>query len=108
MPDRCAAHPWRSADPRPSPSAPSSPSKSGFRQGETLGQGDQRILMGEIEMKRSDRDVAVGDRFEIGRMPRRLDHRAEPEPVIIIAARIGPPGDAQPAVIADSLSAYAN
>ena len=64
--------------------------------------------MGQVEVERGDRDKPVGDRFEVGQMPRRLDHRAEPEPVIIVAARIGALDDPQPAVIADPLAADAD
>ena len=41
-------------------------------------------------------------------MARRLDHRPEPEPVIIIAARVGALDDPQPAVIAQALAADAD
>src|SRR3546814_20164116 len=46
------------------------------------------------------RDIAIGDRFEVGRMRRRLDRRAEREPVIVVAARIGVAGAPKPPVIA--------
>ena len=38
-------------------------------------------------------------------MPGSLDHRAEAEPVIIVAARIGPLDDSQAPVVADALAA---
>src|SRR5947209_18121669 len=41
-------------------------------------------------------------------MARRFDHRAQPEPIIIVAARVGSLHDPQPPVIAQALPAYAN
>lgn len=43
---------------------------------ESFVQGVDRRIMGEIEVKRTDGDIAVGNSFEIGLMARRLNHRA--------------------------------
>ena len=64
--------------------------------------------MRQVEVQRADRHIAVGDRFEVGRMARRFDHRPEPEPVIIVAARIGALDDPQAAIIAQALAADAD
>ena len=60
--------------------------------------------MGQIEVERGHRDIAVGDRLEIGGVAGRVDHRAEAEPVIIVAARIGALVDPEPAVVAQPLA----
>ena len=75
---------------------------------ESLVQSVQRCLVRQVEVKRADRDIAVGDGLEVGRMARSLHHRAEPEPVIIIAPRVGPLDDPQPPVIAQALPAHAD
>src|SRR3546814_17815167 len=53
-------------------------------------------------------DIASGDRFEVGRMRRRLDRRAEREPVIVVAARIGVADDPKPPVLAPALAGDAD
>ena len=51
-------------------------------------------------MERGHGDIAIGDRFEVGRVTRRLNHRRQAEPVIIIASGIGPLDDLDPAIVA--------
>src|SRR3546814_8794787 len=69
---------------------------------------DLRFAVRQVQMEGGYRDIAIGDRFEVGRMRRRLDRRAEREPVIVVAARIGVADDPKPPVIAQALAGDAD
>ena len=76
---------------------------------EAFMEGVERRIVGQVEVKRADRDIAVGDRFEIGRMARAFRPSARAR----TSNNHSPCGsvrcdDPQPPVIAQPLAADAD
>src|SRR5204863_7913031 len=71
--------------------------------------GEQRLKIGhrrlecQIQVQWRDGDIAVGNGFEVGLVPRRLDGRRKAEPEIGKSARVGALDDPQAAVMAQAL-----
>src|SRR6185369_14933246 len=70
--------------------------------------GVDRSIVRQVEVQRRDRDKAIRHRLKVRLVPGSFDHRAEAEPVIIIASWVGALNDAQPAIVSQALAADAD
>src|SRR3546814_20421239 len=62
-------------------------------------QRGERGVVGQVELERRDRDIAVVDRLEVAVVAKAMFDAVQPEPVITIAARVGPLDDRAATII---------
>src|SRR3546814_4564141 len=66
-------------------------------------QRGERGVVGQVELERRDRDIAVVDRLEVAVVAQAVLDAAEAEPVIAIAARVGALDDRTADIIVETL-----
>src|SRR3546814_6639868 len=66
-------------------------------------QRGERGVVGQVELERRDRDIAVVDRLEVAVVAQAVLDAVEAEPVIAIAARVGALDDRTAAIIVETL-----
>src|SRR3546814_5396786 len=71
-------------------------------------QRGERGVVGQVELERRDRDIAVVDRLEVAVVAKAMFDAVQPEPVITIAARVGPLDDRAATIIVEALAGDAN